>query len=235
MSMPTYLMTCLAMAMLLGITGCRHGGGTHAADTPASTANSATAATTSTTKEGTARMTVQQQHDEEIKRWDAWPIREGHSPERAWQGVLHILRTVPRFADITPEIAGPALGMPGQSLPPPLRGYSARIHPDWALGWVLDERTVVPMLEVSVGHRPVPGSTYMDPAPVCDGPTDWAILRPELEAMGFVNWYRTGPLHHIAETEHFALTVALLPSTQLNGRLCIKGITIQPMPQKVRP
>ena len=127
MSMPTYLMTCLAMAMLLGITGCRHGGGTHAADTQASTANS-TASTT--TKEGTARMTVQQQHDEEIKRWDAWPIREGHSPERAWQGVLHILRTVPRFADITPEIAGPALGMPGQSLPPPLRGYSARIHPD---------------------------------------------------------------------------------------------------------
>ncbi|KRG60754.1 hypothetical protein ABB25_00720 [Stenotrophomonas koreensis] len=180
-------------------------------------------------------MIVQQQHDEEIKRWDAWPIREGHSPERAWQGVLHLLRTVPRFADITPEIAGPALGMPGQSLPPPLRGYSARIHPDWALGWVLDERTVVPMLEVSVGHRPVPGSTYMDPAPVCDGPTDWAVLRPELEAMGFTLWAQWGALDYSSANDHYALSIDLLPSTQLNGRLCIKGITLQPMPQQVRP
>ena len=145
MPKPTRLLPCLAMALLLGLAGCRHAGGTHAADTPA---NAVSTATTATTKERLVRLTPQQQHDEEIKRWDAWPIREGHSPERAWQGVLHILRTVPRFADITPEIAGPALGMPGQSLPPPLRGYSARIHPDWALGWVLDERTVVPMLEV---------------------------------------------------------------------------------------
>ena len=232
MPMRTHRMPCLAMALLLTLAGCRHGGGTHAADTPASTANSTAAATA---KEGTARMTVQQQHDEEIKRWDAWPIREGHSPERAWQGVLHILRTVPRFADITPEIAGPALGMPGQSLPPPLRGYSARIHPDWALGWVLDERTVVPMLEVSVGHRPVPGSTYMDPAPVCDGPTDWAVLRPELEAMGFTLWAQSSALSYSSVNERYALSIDLLPSTQLNGRLCIKGITLRPMPQQVRP
>ncbi|KRG79382.1 hypothetical protein ABB30_00970 [Stenotrophomonas ginsengisoli] len=225
-------MPCLAMALLLALAGCRHSGGTQAADTAASTANATTAATA---KEEAARMTVQQQHDEEIKRWDAWAIREGHSPERAWQGVLHLLRTVPRFADITPEIAGQALGMPGQSLPPPLRGYSARIHPDWALGWILDERTLVPMLEVSVGHRPVPGSTYMDPAPVCDGPTDWAALRPELEAMGFTLWAQWSALDYSSANDHYALSIDLLPSTQLNGRLCIKGITIQPMPQQVRP
>ena len=232
MPMRTHWMPCLAMALLLTLAGCRHSGGTHATDTPAGTANSTTAATA---KEGTARMTTQQQHDDYVKRWDAWPIRAGHSPERAWQGVLHLLRTVTRFADITPEIAGPALGMPGQSLPPPLRGYSARIHPDWALGWVLDERTVVPMLEVSVGHRPVPGSTYMDPAPVCDGPTDWAVLRPELEAMGFTLWAQWGALDYSSANDHYALSIDLLPSTQLHGRLCIKGITIQPMPQKVRP
>ncbi|WP_152980483.1 hypothetical protein [Stenotrophomonas ginsengisoli] len=230
--MRTHRMPCLAMALLLALAGCRHSGGTQAADTAASTANATTAATA---KEEAARMTVQQQHDEEIKRWDAWAIREGHSPERAWQGVLHLLRTVPRFADITPEIAGQALGMPGQSLPPPLRGYSARIHPDWALGWILDERTLVPMLEVSVGHRPVPGSTYMDPAPVCDGPTDWAALRPELEAMGFTLWAQWSALDYSSANDHYALSIDLLPSTQLNGRLCIKGITIQPMPQQVRP
>ena len=180
-------------------------------------------------------MTVQQQHDEEIKRWDAWPIREGHSPERAWQGVLHILRTVPRFADITPEIAGPALGMPGQSLPPPLRGYSARIHPDWALYWALDERTSLPMVDVSLGHRPQMGAPYMDPSPVCDGPTDWVALRPELEAMGFTLWAQWSALDYSSANDHYALSIDLLPSTQLNGRLCIKGITLQPMPQKVRP
>ena len=234
MSMPTYLMTCLAMAMLLGIAGCRHGGGTHTADTPASTANSATAATTSTTKEGTARMTVQQQHDEEIKRWDAWPIREGHSPERAWQGVLHILRTVPRFADITPEIAGPALGMPGQSLPPPLRGYSARIHPDWALYWALDERTSLPMVDVSLGHRPQMGAPYVDPAPVCDGPTDWPALREALEEMGFATWGYMTDLNPYTYNDHYALSIALLPSSELN-KLCIRRIKITPMPQQVRP
>ncbi|MBB1117726.1 hypothetical protein H4O09_11760 [Stenotrophomonas sp. W1S232] len=228
MPKPTRLLPCLAVILLLSLTGCRHGASQANTPAPASTS-------TATAKEGLARLTPQQQHDEEVKRWDAWPIREGHSPERAWQGVLHILRTVPRFADITPEIAGPALGMPGQSLPPPLRGYSARIHPDWALGWVLDERTVVPMLEVSVGHRPVPGSTYMDPAPVCDGPTDWAVLRPELEAMGFTLWAQWGALDYSSANDHYALSIDLLPSTQLNGRLCIKGITLRPMPQQVRP
>ena len=232
MPKPTRLLPCLALALLLSVAGCRHTGSTHAADTPA---NAVSTATTATTKERLVRLTPQQQHDEELKRWNAWPIREGHSPERAWQGVLHLLRTVPRFADITPEIAGPALGMPGQSLPPPLRGYSARIHPDWALGWVLDERTVVPMLEVSVGHRPVPGSTYMDPAPVCDGPTDWAVLRPELEAMGFTLWAQSSALSYSSVNERYALSIDLLPSTQLNGRLCIKGITLRPMPQQVRP
>ena len=235
MSMPTYLMTCLAMAMLLTLAGCRHSGGTHTADTPASTANSATAATTSTTKEGTARMTVQQQHDEEIKRWDAWPIREGHSPERAWQGEKHILRTVPRFADITPEIAGQALGMPSDGLPPPRHGYSARIHEDWAMVWFLDDTSAVPEIRVFVDHRPLADSAYMDPAPVCDGPTDWAVLRPELEAMGFTLWAQSSALSYSSVNERYALSIDLLPSTQLNGRLCIKGITLRPMPQQVRP
>ena len=235
MPMRTHRMPCLAMVLLLTLAGCRHSGGTHAADTPASTANSTAAATAANAKEDAARMTTQQQHDDYVKRWDAWPIREGHSPERAWQGVLHLLRTVPRFADITPEIAGQALAMPSDGMPPPRHGYSARIHSDWAMVWFLNETSVVPEIRVFVDHRPLADSAYMDPAPVCDGPTDWAVLRPELEAMGFVNWYKTGPLHHIAETEHFALTVALLPSPQLNGRLCIKGITLQPMPQQVRP
>ena len=179
-------------------------------------------------------MTVQQQHDEEIKRWDAWPIREGHSPERAWQGVLHILRTVPRFADITPEIAGPALGMPGQSLPPPLRGYSARIHPDWALYWALDERTSLPMVDVSLGHRPQMGAPYVDPAPVCDGPTDWAALREALEKMGFTTWGYMTDLNPYTYNDHYALSIALLPSSELN-KLCIRRIRITPMPQQVRP
>jgi len=64
-------MPCLTAALLLGLAGCRHSGDTHAADTPASTANStaaATAATAATAKEGTARMTTQQQHDEEASR-----------------------------------------------------------------------------------------------------------------------------------------------------------------------
>ena len=225
MPMRTHQMPCLAMALLLALAGCRHGGGTHAADTPASTANS-TASTT--TKEGTARMTVQQQHDEEIKRWDAWPIREGHSPERAWQGVLHILRTVPRFADITPEIAGPALGMPGQSLPPPLRGYSARIHPDWALGWALDERTSLPMVDVSLGHRPQMGAPYVDPAPVCDGPTDWAALRGALEEMGYEVWSSVSELGHYTYNDRYALTITLLPSSQLR-KTCINSIKIMPL------
>ena len=235
MPMRKLLMPCLAMALLLGLAGCRHGGSTHAADTPANALSTATTPTTATAKERLARLPTQQQHDDYVKRWDAWPIRDGHSPEHAWQGVLHLLRTVPRFADITPEIAGQALGMPSDGLPPPRHGYSARIHEDWAMVWFLDDTSVVPEIRVFLDHRPLADSAYMDPAPVCDGPTDWAALRSELEAMGFVNWFRTGPLNHIAETEHFALTVSLLPSTQLNGRLCIKGITIQPMPQKVRP
>ena len=235
MSMPTYLMTCLAMAMLLGITGCRHGGGTHTADTPASTANSTATATAATAKEGTSRMTTQQQHDDYVKRWDAWPIREGHSPERAWQGVLHILRTVPRFADITPEIVSQALGMPSDGMPPPRHGYSARIHPDWAMVWFLDDTSVVPEIRAFVDHRPLADSAYMDPAPVCDGPTDWAALRPELEAMGFTLWAQWSALDYSSANDHYALSIDLLPSTQLNGRLCIKGITLRPMPQQVRP
>ena len=68
MPMRTPLMPCLAAALLLGLAGCRHSGGTHATDTPAGTANSTTAATA---QEGTARMTTQQQHDDYVKRWDA--------------------------------------------------------------------------------------------------------------------------------------------------------------------
>ena len=232
MPMRTPLMPCLAMAMLLTLAGCRHSGGTHAVDTPA---NAVSTATTATAKEGTARMTTQQQHDDYVKRWDAWPIREGHSPERAWQGVLHLLRTVPRFADITPEIASQALGMPSDGMPQARHGYSARIHADWAMVWFLNDTSVVPEIRVFVDHRPLADSAYMDPAPVCDGPTDWVALRPELEAMGFTLWAQWGTLDHSTDNGRYALFIDLLPSTQLHGRLCIKGITIQPMPQKVRP
>ena len=231
MPKPTHLLPCLALALLLGLAGCRHTGSTHAADTPA---NAVSTATTATTKERLVRLTPQQQHDEELKRWNAWPIREGHSPERAWQGVLHLLRTVPRFADITPEIAGPALGMPGQSLPPPVRGDSARIHPDWALGWALDERTSLPMVDVSLGHRPQMGAPYVDPAPVCDGPTDWPALREALEEMGFATWGYMTDLNPYTYNDHYALSIALLPSSELN-KLCIRRIKITPMPQQVRP
>lgn len=225
MPKPTHLLPCLALALLLGLAGCRHTGSTHAADTPA---NAVSTATTATTKERLVRLTPQQQHDEELKRWNAWPIREGHSPERAWQGVLHLLRTVPRFADITPEIAGPALGMPGQSLPPPLRGYSARIHPDWALGWALDERTSLPMVDVSLGHRPQMGAPYVDPAPVCDGPTDWAALRGALEEMGYEVWSSVSELGHYTYNDRYALTITLLPSSQLR-KTCINSIKIMPL------
>ena len=179
-------------------------------------------------------MTTTQQAEQRMRHWETWPIREGHSPERAWQGVLHLLRSVPRFADITPEIAGPALGMPGQSLPLPLRGYSARIHPDWALGWALDERTSLPMVDVSLGHRPQMGAPYVDPAPVCDGPTDWPALREALEKMGFATWGYMTDLNPYTYNDHYALSIVLLPSSELN-KLCIRTIRITPMPQKVRP
>ena len=232
MPMRTHRMPCLAITLLLALAGCRHSGSTHAADNPASSANSTA---TTAAKEGTPAMTTTQQAEERMRHWETRPIREGHSPERAWQGVLHILRTVPRFADITPEIAGPALGMPGQSLPPPLRGYSARIHPDWALYWALDERTSLPMVDVSLGHRPQMGAPYVDPAPVCDGPTDWTVLRAELEAMGFTLWAQWSALDYSSANDHYALSINLLPSTKLHGRLCIKGITIRPIRQQVRP
>ena len=232
MPMRTHRMPCLAMALLLTLAGCRHTGSMQATDSQASTANPTA---TTATKEGTSAMTTTQQAEQRMRHWETWPIREGHSPERAWQGVLHILRTVPRFADITPEIAGQALGMPSDGMPPPRHGYSARIHSDWAMVWFLNETSVVPEIRVFVDHRPLADSAYMDPAPVCDGPTDWVALRPELEAMGFTLWAQWGPLDHSTDNGRYALFIDLLPSTQLNGRLCIKGITIQPMPQKVRP
>jgi predicted small lipoprotein YifL len=232
MPMRTPLMPCLAMALLLTLAGCRHTGSMQATDSQASTANPTA---TTATKEGTSAMTTTQQAEQRMRHWETWPIREGHSPERAWQGVLHLLRTVPRFADITPEIASQALGMPSDGMPPPRHGYSARIHADWAMVWFLNDTSVVPEIRVFVDHRPLADSAYMDPAPVCDGPTDWVALRPELEAMGFTLWAQWGPLDHSTDNGRYALFIDLLPSTQLNGRLCIKGITIQPMPQKVRP
>ena len=233
MPMRTPRMPCLAMALLLALAGCRHTDAMQATDSLAHTAN---LTATTATKEGTSAMTTTQQAEQRMRHWETWPIREGHSPERAWQGVLHLLRTVPRFADITPEIASQALGMPSDGLPAPHRGYSARIHDDWALGWSFDDGLSVPEISVDVSHRPQMHSrTYFDPAPVCDGPTDWVALRPELEAMGFTLWAQWGPLDHSTDNGRYALFIDLLPSTQLNGRLCIKGITIQPMPQKVRP
>ena len=233
MPMRTHRMPCLAMAMLLTLAGCRHTDAMQATDSLAHTAN---LTATTATKEGTSAMTTTQQAEQRMRHWETWPIREGHSPERAWQGVLHLLRTVPRFADITPEIASQALGMPSDGLPAPHRGYSARIHDDWALGWSFDDGLSVPEISVDVSHRPQMHSrTYFDPAPVCDGPTDWAVLRPELEAMGFTLWAQWGALDYSSANDHYALSIDLLPSTQLNGRLCIKGITLQPMPQQVRP
>ena len=229
MPMRTHRMPCLAMALLLTLAGCRHTSAMQATDSQASTANP------TATKEGTSAMTTTQQAEQRMRHWETWPIREGYSPERAWQGVLHLLRTVPRFADITPEIAGQALGMPSDGMPPPRHGYSARIHSDWAMVWFLNDTSVVPEIRVFVDHRPLADSAYMDPAPVCDGPTDWAVLRPELEAMGFTLWAQWSALDYSSANDHYALSIDLLPSTQLHGRLCIKGITLQPMPQQVRP
>jgi len=72
------------------------------------------------------------------------------------------------------------------------------------------------------------GAPYVDPAPVCDGPTDWAALRGALEEMGYEVWSSVSELGHYTYNDRYALTITLLPSSQLR-KTCINSIKIMPL------